>query len=175
MGKIHQSLASEAVSEPDGMFTIDGTDFQKYGTCSVGVARQYCGRLGKTASCQATVMLGYSGREGYCLLNFELFMPKGWFGEDYAKSGKKSQVPPEVVFKTKNQIAIDLLVKALKSGQFMGKWVGADAAFGHDHAFLDAIPKEVHYFADIHKDELFYTEKPTYALPERSGKGSHHT
>ena len=73
---IYQSHLSSVVSEPDGMITLDGCDFPKKGTESVGVARQYCGALGKTDNCQAGVFIGYSGTKGYGLIDKSLYMPE---------------------------------------------------------------------------------------------------
>jgi hypothetical protein len=65
--------AGKVMSEADGMFTIDGCDIPKKGNDSVGASRQYCGRLGKTDNCQASVMVGYSSAlNGYCLLDGRL-------------------------------------------------------------------------------------------------------
>ena len=81
---IYQSLMAEAADglepDPDGMLTLDGSCMPKKGTESVGVARQYCGRLGKTDNCQEGVFVGYTCRNVYGLLNARLYMPQKWFG-----------------------------------------------------------------------------------------------
>ncbi|MDR0571425.1 MAG: IS701 family transposase [Rickettsiales bacterium] len=171
MASLYQQKAAALVSDEDGMFTIDGCDIPKYGKESVGVASQYCGILGKTASCQATVMLGYSSVNGYGLIDGRLYLPKKWFTDEYAERREKSAVPERLVFKTKNEIAIDLLVAAQESGIFKGKYVGVDGAFGHDRNFLDSIPKGLYYVADVHSKDTFYMTEPKYELPRWSGKG----
>lgn len=75
----HQSLLSEAISNPGGMMTIDSSEFLKKGKESVGVKRQYCGRYGKVENCQSGVFIGYASSKGYGLLSSKLYMPKDWF------------------------------------------------------------------------------------------------
>ena len=82
---IYQVHLSSIVSDQDGMFTVDGCDFPKKGTESVGVSRQYCGAVGKTENCQAGVFLGYSGGNGYGFVDKRLYMPEKWFTDSYAE------------------------------------------------------------------------------------------
>jgi SRSO17 transposase len=167
----YNRMLSEAVSDDDGMLTVDGCDFVKRGTHSVGVSRQHCGPLGKTDSCQASVMIGYSGKEGYGLIDRRLYMPEKWMSDEYAEMRKKCEVPEDIKFQTKNQIAIELLTSAYNSGIFKAKWVGADSAFGHDTKFLDAIPKELFYVANVHADDMFYVKMPKIQSPKWYGIG----
>ena len=62
--RIYQERTLAAVNDPNGMITVDGSDFPKKGTHSAGVMQQYCGHLGKTANCQAGVCIGYAGSTG---------------------------------------------------------------------------------------------------------------
>ncbi|MDR2437709.1 MAG: IS701 family transposase [Endomicrobium sp.] len=167
----YQRLASETVAYEDGMITVDGCDFVKRGNESVGVSRQYCGTLGKKESCQASVMIGYSGEKGYALIMNRLFMPKKWMSDDYADRRKKCGVPDDLKFQTKNEIASDLLNSVYKTELFRAKWVGADSAFGHDTKFLEAIPEGLYYVANVHSDDMFYEEMPELTSPEWSGRG----
>ncbi|GFP33517.1 hypothetical protein HKBW3S42_01854, partial [Candidatus Hakubella thermalkaliphila] len=80
----HQGLLAEAVGEEDGMHTVDSTEIPKKGKESVGVARQYCGNLGKRENCQSGVFVGYTSRKGYGLVDRRLYVPKIWFEEQYA-------------------------------------------------------------------------------------------
>ncbi len=96
--------------------------------------RQYCGRLGKTENCQSGVFLAFAGDNGYGLVDYELYLPKEWFGEDFALLYKECHIPEEKTFSTKNEIAVRLLNQAVHSGLVKVRWVGCDAAYGNDHA-----------------------------------------
>jgi SRSO17 transposase len=171
MLRLYQQKLADVISDEDGMFTIDGCDIPKYGKDSAGVARQYCGVLGKTASCQATVMLGYSGQKGYGLVQSELYIPKCWFTDEYKTRWEKCGIPERLSFLTKNEIASNMLNSVYNSGLFKGNYVGVDGAFGHDRSFLDSIPQGLYYMADVHSDDTFYINEPTFELPQWSGKG----
>jgi SRSO17 transposase len=131
------------------MITGDGCDFPKKGKNSVGVARQYCGRLGKVDNCQASVMTGYASQKGYGLVDFELYMPEKWFDDEHTALRKKCQVPENLEFTTKNQLLLNMITRAVNSGNFEVKYVGALSSFGKDHNFLDSFPKSITYFVDV--------------------------
>ena len=164
--------AGKVMSEADGMFTIDGCDIPKKGNDSVGVSRQYCGRLGKTDNCQASVMVGYSSAlNGYCLLDGRLYLPEKWFGEEYSKRWNDCEIPLGIKFMTKNEIATEMLNTLVKTGAFQASWVGVDAGFGNAPGFLDSIPGNLKYFADVHSDQRVFVGDPGVYMPEYSGKG----
>ena len=171
MWDIYKIELSSLVSDPDGMLTIDGCDFPKKGTESVGVARQHCGATGKVDNCQATVMMGYSGKRGYGLIDCKLYLPHIWHTDEYQNKWEKCQIPDEIEFQTKNQIAVDFLTSIQKSGEFKAKWVGADSAFGHDTKFIDSIPEEFYYFITVHSTDRFFTRMPVDMTHELNGRG----
>ena len=74
----HQRLVNETLGEEDGVLIIDGSDFPKHGSHSVGVAPQWCGNTGKKDNCQAGVFLGYASRKGATLLDRRLYLPESW-------------------------------------------------------------------------------------------------
>lgn len=81
--KIHQRLVAETLGEVDGVTLIDESGVVKQGNCSVGVAPQYCGAVGKIANSQNGVYLGYASRKGYSLIEGQLFMPESWFDKEH--------------------------------------------------------------------------------------------
>jgi len=168
---IYQAHLASVVSDQEGMLTVDGCDFPKKGKESVGVSRQYCGALGKTDNCQAGVFLGYSGVNGYGLIDKRLYMPGIWFEDSYEDRRTKCGVPEGLTFQTKNQMASEMIQQTVNSGLFSARWVGCDAAFGRDKAFLDSIPTNLNYFADILSNTLVYTAMPDVSKPPYSGKG----
>ncbi len=79
----HWLEVNHDLGEEEGVLIVDGSDFAKQGDNSVGVKRQWCGELGKTANCQAGVFLGYASSRGYTLLDRRLYMPQEWLEEDW--------------------------------------------------------------------------------------------
>jgi len=167
-----KAMLSELIAEENAMITLDGSDIPKKGKESVGVARQYCGNTGKTDNCQAGVFVGYTSSKGYGLIERELYMPEQWFGEEYAERRGKCQVPEDLVFKTKNQIGLELIRKALGTGLFPAEWVGFDAGFGCDSKFRDAVDSlQLNYLGDIKSNTLVWLTRPQVGIPAYSGRG----
>jgi len=159
------------IAADNGMATLDGSEFSKKGRHSAGVARQYCGNLGKVENCQSGVFLGYASDKGYALLDAKLYIPEKWFGDEYAELRAQTQIPPELTFKTKIQIAWELFIKAKKCAAFTCRWVGMDSFFGKDTAFRDAIGENHYYFADIYPNTRVWLQRPKIGLPPYKGKG----
>src|SRR5215475_14104507 len=101
----YHQLVAEEMGEPDGVLLFDETGFVKKGQASVGVARQYCGTLGKVEHCQVGVFAGYASRQGYALVDKRWFLPEVWFDPAYAPRRLKFQVPDERRLQTKPQLA----------------------------------------------------------------------
>ena len=171
MAQIYKETLSSRVNDPEGMLSVDSTEFVKKGKHSVGVSRQHCGRLGKTENCQSGVFLGYAGEKGYGLVSYRLFMPEKWFTKEYEPLRQKCRVPDDVTFKTKPEMAAEMINEVIYSGLYQAKWIGCDSLFGASKTFLDSLPKECYYFADIHAPTLVWREMPEVALPEFSGQG----
>jgi hypothetical protein len=163
---------SGQLAHEDGMVTVDDTGFPKKGNNSVGVARQYCGRAGKVDNCQIGVMAGYVSPRGYGLIDCELYMPEKWFEDDFSGMRKKCCVPMSLRFRTKNQIASDMVRDAVGSGLFPARYVGADSAYGSDSKFLDSLPEGIIYFADVKKDQMIFVGRPKMSVPPYSGGAS---
>lgn len=117
----YRKLLSEQIGSPRGMLSVDDTSFVKKGKHSVGVKRQYCGRLGKTENCQCGVFLAYAGDKGYGLVDYQLYIPQEWSSESYADLRERCQMPEDLAFGTKNEIALRMLNQALGSGQFQAQ------------------------------------------------------
>lgn len=158
----YQKLLSVQIGSCGGMLSVDDTSFVKKGEHSIGVKRQYCGRLGKTENCQVGVFLAYAGTEGYGLVDDDLYIPQEWFDAAHADLREECHLPETKTFATKNKIALDLLNRALGSGLFPARWVGCDAAYGTDHEFLDRLelPEQVWYFAATNAKEQIFLEYP---------------
>jgi SRSO17 transposase len=123
-------------TEGDGVLIFDDTGFGKQGKHSVGVARQYSGTLGKVANCQVTVNCHYAERTLAWPVASRLYLPRPWC--DDAKRRAAAQVPTEVAFQTKAEIALDLLDQA-NAWQVSHACVVADADYGDNPAFLNGL------------------------------------
>jgi SRSO17 transposase len=153
------------------MLTVDSCEFPKKGRESVGVARQYCGAVGKVDNCQSGVFVGYASRKGYGLLTSRLYLPESWFAPEQAQRRKNTRVPQALGFQTKPQIAQDLLARLAETRRFPATWIGCDTVFGADWAFLDAVPPGTHYFASVRANTLVFRTRPRVHVPRYRGRG----
>src|SRR5271163_5021612 len=110
--------------------------FKKKGSHSVGVARQYCGRPGKTDNCQIAVTLSIANHAASLPIAYRLYLPEDWAGDEARR--KKVRVPDDVVFKTKPGIALDQIKAALAAGVAPGVLL-ADAGYGVDGGFRSGV------------------------------------
>jgi SRSO17 transposase len=125
--------ADRLVGGPDAVLVIDDTALPKKGTLSVGVARQYCGQLGKRASCQALVSLTLAGQEVPLPVGLRLFLPEKWT-EDLERCAAAGVPEDEVVARSKGEIALAELDRLIAAGVRFGT-VLADAGYGAGAAF----------------------------------------
>ena len=123
-------------SGPIRAWIVDDTGFPKKGKHSVGVARQYCGQLGKQDNCQVAVTLSIANDAASLPIGHQLYLPEAW-ANDRARR-KKVGVPDEIVFKTKPEIALDQIKTAHAAGAPQGV-VLADAGYGTDTRFRTGV------------------------------------
>jgi SRSO17 transposase len=98
---------STQLGQPDGVLVFDPSAFPKKGTESVGVQRQWCGRLGKLDNCQVGIYLGYVSRCDHALVDFRLFLPREWATDRQRR--RQAGVPREVRFRTRHELALQML------------------------------------------------------------------
>src|SRR6266699_3967890 len=125
--------------DPEGVLMFDETGFVKKGADSVGVARQYCGTLGKVENSQVGVFAGYASRHGYALVDKRLFLPEAWFTDAYAARRTRCNVPDTLTFQRKPQMAAAMLQAIAHEGLLPFKYVVADCLYGNSPDFLDAV------------------------------------
>jgi SRSO17 transposase len=121
---------------PITAWILDDTGFPKKGRHSVGVARQYCGQLGKQDNCQVAVSLSVANDHASLPVAFDLYLPEDWAADPIRRA--KTGVPPEVVFQTKPQIALRQVRRALAEGLPTGVLL-ADAGYGAETDFRTAL------------------------------------
>ncbi len=131
-----QVLPAMTRRQPIVAWIVDDTGIPKKGRHSVGVARQYCGQLGKQDNCQVAVSLSVATWEASLPVAWRLYLPKEW-AEDRARR-RKAGVPDEVEFQTKPEIALGQIREALERGLPCGV-VLADAGYGADTRFREQL------------------------------------
>src|SRR4051812_14282593 len=121
---------------PIRAWLVDDTGLPKKGRLSVGVARQYCGQLGKRDNCQVAVTLSVASEHASLPVAYRLYLPEAWAGDPERRA--TAGVPEEVEFRTKPAIALEQIGRALADGVPPGVVV-TDAGYGNDTDFRDGV------------------------------------
>ncbi len=170
--KKHWQLVNETLGEEDGVWIVDGSGFPKKGDHSVGVARQWCGQLGKVENCQVGVFAAYASRKGYTLLDRRLYLPEKWFDEGQRERWEECSIPDGTPFKTKPSLALEMLEAAVNEGTLDFRWVACDEAYGKDPPFLDGVAGlGFWYFVEVPHGTRVWEIRPKTAVSEWVGRG----
>jgi SRSO17 transposase len=147
---------------------VDDTGFPKKGTHSVGVARQYCGQVGKQENCRVAVSLSVATWSSSLPIAWRLYLPEGWARK--GKPRRQAGVPEEVVFQTKPQIALEQIGRAVEEGVAPGVVV-ADAGYGNDSQFRAGVTEQgLEYVVGVQSSTTVW-EPGRQPLPPRPWKG----
>jgi SRSO17 transposase len=161
--------AAKRAGDPE-VLIIDDTGFPKQGKHSVGVARQYCGQLGKQDNCQVAVSLSLANEQFSVPIGYRLYLPKDWSTD--LEQRNKAKVPEDIEFATKPEIAMGLIDEAMAAG-VAPKIALADAGYGVDTAFRDHLSaRELQYVVGVTSTVRVWPEG-TAPLPPApwSGRG----
>jgi SRSO17 transposase len=120
------------LGQDDGVLVFDPSGFPKSGRESVGVARQWCGRLGKVDNCQVAIYLGYVSRKGHTLVDTRLYLPKEWT-KDQARLDKAGVPKASRAYRTRHQLALEMLEK--NGGSLPHRWIAGDDEMGRPYWF----------------------------------------
>jgi len=123
---------AEQWGHADGVLVFDPSGFPKSGTASVGVARQWCGRLGKVDNCQVAVYLGYVSGEGHTLVDMRLYLPKAWT-TDKARLDKAGVPTNHRGYRSRHQLALDMLQAS--GTRLPHGWIAGDDEMGRPYWF----------------------------------------
>jgi SRSO17 transposase len=138
---------------------LDESSFEKSGSESVGVARQYCGRLGKVENCQVGVFLVGVTPDGTCPLDQQLFLPEAWIKDK--KRRRKTQVPKEITNRSKPEIAAEMIRRTHEAGQVKFDWITGDALYGNSGSLRAALEAaEQRYVLAVHSNLTVWFEDP---------------
>jgi len=119
------------LGEADGVIVFDPSAFPKSGKESVGVARQWCGRLGKVDNCQVGIYMGYVSIREHALVDMRLYLPKEWTTD--RKRCEKAGIPKEVRYRTRHQLCLEMLAE---HGQHLPhQWITGDDEMGRPYWF----------------------------------------
>jgi SRSO17 transposase len=161
-------------SSREACLLIDESGFPKKGDKSVGVSRQWLGCLGKVDNGQVGVFSALCNG-GYAVpVDSRLYLPQEWI-DDPARCLEAKVPEDKIIFKTKDQLALEMVAHARELGLRYG-WVGADAGYGKGLGFCMELEKMNETFmVDIHSDQMIYMEKPNPFLPTPKGRGKKFT
>lgn len=135
---------------PVAAWIVDDTGFPKKGTHSVGVARQYCGQVGKQDNCQVAVSLSVATHHASLPVAWRLYLPESWSSDRERR--KATGVPAEISFQTKPAIALAQIHRAVEQGIPTAP-VLADSAYGNETRFREGITAlELQYAVGVHEN-----------------------
>ena len=133
-GELARQVGRE-LGEADGVLVFDPSSFPKKGCASVGVARQWCGRLGKVDNCQVGIYLAYVARREHALVDVRLYLPEDWAKDK--KRREKAGVPKEIQFATRHTLALEMLDEL--GAALPHCWIAGDDEMGRSSAFRRAL------------------------------------
>ncbi len=169
-GEVRRRLAARMTDELDPeAWILDDTAFPKFGRHSVGVARQYCGALGKVANCQVGVSVNAATDEASCPLDWRLFLPEEW--DQDAERRAKAHLPADVRHEEKWRLALRILDE-LREWGLAGKPVLADAAYGDITGFRAGLSERgLEYVLQVKGQISAYPQALRPTQPERKATG----
>jgi SRSO17 transposase len=173
MRRTYHHLLTEDLGDGEGVLIFDESGFPKKGRESVGVARQYCGTLGKVENCQVGVFAAYASRQGYAFVDKRLFLPELWFTEAYAARRTKCKVPDDLTFHTKPQLAVEILRDIYQEAMLAFKYIVADCLYGNSPEFIEAAEQcdGKIYFVSIPSDTRCWVQGPVIQPKRYTYKG----
>jgi len=158
----YRSLVNDDLGSQDGALVFDESGFLKKGQNSVGVARQYCGTAGKVDNCQVGVFAAYVSEHGYTMIDKRLFVPEQWFSDEYRQRREKCNLPEDIVFQTKPQLAAEMLSTISSEKVLPFKYVLADSIYGASPEFIEAVEDlpGITYLVSVKKKTRCWLKRP---------------
>ena len=158
----YRSMVNDDLGSPDGVLIFDETGFVKKGKDSIGVSRQDCGTIGKVDNCQVGVFAAYASEYGYALVDNRLFIPEKWFTDEYENRRKNCRLPDDISFRSKPQLAAEMLTALNFENILPFNYVLADSVYGASPDFsqaVEAIPGMT-WYVSIKKNTLCWLKQP---------------
>lgn len=166
MRQVARSADALLGGHDDTLLVIDESGIPKKGKHSAGVARQYCGELGKVENCQVGVYGALARGDKVTLTDARLFVPREWTNE--SERCRRAGIPERVwkTPQTKFDLAMEIVVQAVEEG-IRFKWVSADGAYGEGAFLLPLDNAGLQFMVDVHCDQRLWFDPP----PATSGDG----
>lgn len=163
-----QTEVAKTLGDPQAVLIVDGSGFPKQGAHSAGVARQYCGALGKIANCQEGVFAVYSSQHGYTFVDARLYVHETWYDTAHQRLWQACGMPKNHVFRTEPELALEMIQGIAARAVLPFQWITCDEHFGRNPAFLDGIAAlHKDYFAEVPCDTRVWLRTPALELPGR--------
>ena len=158
----YRNLVASDLNNSDGALIFDESGFAKKGNESIGVAKQYCGNIGKVDNCQVGVFAAYASDAGYSLVDKRLFIPEKWFSDEFKLRRKKCKLPEDMEFRTKPQLAVEMLNHIANEDILSFKYILGDSLYGISSDFIEAANKLVDktYFVSVPGKTLCWLKSP---------------
>jgi len=166
-----QRFVGEQFGTANGVLVLDDTGFAKKGTHSAGVGRQYSGTLGRVDNCQIGVFMEYASPHGHTLVDRRLYLHQAWLDDPAKRNSPKAALPSGVGFKTKLELAGEMLTAAVERDHLPFQWVTADPAYGDSHDLRAQVAEmERWYCFEVSRTAEVWTSAPGWQVPPPSGK-----
>lgn len=157
LGELRRHVV-ETLGDEEAIINVDETGFAKKGTKSVGVKRQYSGTLGRVDNCQVAVFANYCSGKEHTLIDRRLYLPEEWADDQQRR--REAGVPDGVVFRTKPELALEMIQQAVSNGMPF-RWVGGDSVYGDSPAFVQGVRALGKcYVLDSSSDARVWLERP---------------
>jgi len=170
---ILQDFVAERFGDAHGIAIVDETGFVKKGTRSVGVQRQYSGTAGKIENCQVGVFLSYVSPRGHALVDRRLYLPQEWCQDRERR--QQARVPEDIEFRTKPQLALQMVQQARQRGVPM-RWIAGDEVYGEAGYFRQKVAQErLWYVLAVSVSTPVWRRRPPLAPRGHPARGGAHT
>lgn len=170
LGQIAEVAEETLGGDDDTALYVDESSFVKKGKHSVGVKRQYCGRLGKLENCQVGVFLSLGRGMRTALVDLRLFLPEEWADDE--QRCRRAKIPEDRRrHRTKTELALEMIEAARARGS-THRWIGGDEVYGNNHAFTAALEDAGETFLmDVARSTPVWLEDPTpRSAPARASR-----
>jgi len=138
------------VGDPTSVIVFDPSGFEKQGRDSVGVSRQWIGRLGKVDNGQVAVYMGYASEKEHILLDTRLYLPKEWIQDK--KRREKCGVPKEICYQTRHELALEML--QIHGPRLPHAWIAGDDEMGQTFSTMFRVGVPLLRILSILKDQV---------------------
>jgi len=169
----YRCLVNDDMGEENGVLIIDESGFKKKGDDSAGVYKQYCGNIGKVDNCQVGVFAAYASSQGYALIDKRLYIPEPWFSDAYREKRDKCGIPSDLAFKTKPQLAVDMVNDIIEQDILPVKYIAADSVYGSNPDFIEEVARHTGkvYFLAVLGETQCWLRRPATVEKEYRYRG----